>query len=366
MIEPLEARAYFDLVPTFTAALPATLIPTLRNNSRVTVNLTNTGPATVSGAYTVELMASTDPTPGAAADTGVATITKSGTFPANRPRPVTFSLTDFPDVPNGSYYLIAEVSGPLVTASENITATARTIAVTDPFLDLSTSVIIASTANDQVLPGKRVAFSLELFNDGNVPASGLLATDVGLTADGGATVIPLKAPTPRIRVPANGHQTVQVSETIPVGFTPGTYSWDVTVDPANTFAETNIANNTSLSTSELTVEPPYPDMLGTFSGVDKIVRGPDKGFSPGISLDFTSESQTTGALVATGTLFGTTDTTFQFTGFITTRGVFTGTGTSLPNPYVATYKGRLVGSKLTGTVVNTDGNHGVFTLTLGL
>jgi hypothetical protein len=363
MIEALEARAYFDLVPSFQGVVPVTIIPTLRNSSHVTVELTNNGLETVSGAYTVTLLTSTSPSLTGA--TPVTTITRSGTFAVNRPRPVSFSLTDFPDVPDGQYYLLAEVTGPLAGVGDNATASVGTVGVTDPYLDLSDSVIITSAASDQVLPGRRVSFSLEVFNTGNIAATGNLVTDVDLTADAGATEIPVNVISPRINVRANGHQTLRVTEKIPTGFAPGTYSWDVNIDPANTFGETSIANNTALSTSELTVEPPYPDMLGTFTGPDKITHGPSRGASPTISLDFTSESQTTGALVATGTLYASTTSTFQLTGTISTTGVFKATGSSMTSVYVATYRGRLIGSKLTGTVVNTDGNSGVFTLLLG-
>jgi hypothetical protein len=363
MIEPLEARAYFDLVPSIVGAIPTTLIPTLRNNSHVTVDLTSSASTTASGAYTVTLLTST--TPDLTGATPVTTVSSSGAFRAGRPKSVRFSLSDFPDVPDGSYYLLAEVTGPLAGVTDNAAGSISTVAITDPFIDLSDSVIIPNAGSDQVLPGKRVAFSLEVFNNGNITATGLLPTDVGLTPDAGATVIPVTPAKPSIRIAAGGHETVRVTETIPKGFTPGTYSWDVAVDPADSFSESNTTNNTALSTTELTVEPPYPDMLGTFTGPDKIVHGPSRGATVTIALDFTSESQTTGALVATGTLFAGTTSTFQLTGTITTTGVFTGFGSSTSSVFTAKYKGRLIGSKLSGTVVNTDGNSGDFTLLLG-
>ena len=363
LIEPLEGRTFFDLVPSIAGVLPSELVATVKNNSQVTVDLTNTGGSSVSGAFTVALFASTSPVLGAAVDTPVGSITESRAFGVGIVRDVKFKLTDFPDVANGSYYLLAEVTGPLAGTTDNVAVSNTTIGVADPFVDLSDTVSIVGSANSEVLPGKRVGFTLEVFNNGNIPVSGLLTTDVGLTADAGATVIPFPVTAPHIRILAGGHQLIHVTETVPVGFVPGSYDWDVTVDPADTFNESDTTNNNALSTTPLTVLDPYPDMLGTFTGPDHITHGPSKGATVTIALDFTSESNTTGVLVATGTLFtGASTSTFSLTGTISTRGVFNAFGSSTTSVFTATYKGKLVKNTLSGTVVNTDGNSGKFTL----
>ena len=108
---------------------------------------------------------------------------------------------------------------------------------------------------------------------------------------------------------------------------------------------------------------PFPNLLGTFAGPDVIKKGPSKGGKPTIGLDFISESDTTGAIIADGTLFnGATTSTFSFTGTISTKGVFFGIGSNPKSVFVATYRGKFKGNVLSGTVSNTDGNTGKFTL----
>ena len=60
MVEPLESRTYYDLVPTVVGTLPESVIATVKTNDAITVDLTNTGATTIKGAYGLELLASPD------------------------------------------------------------------------------------------------------------------------------------------------------------------------------------------------------------------------------------------------------------------------------------------------------------------
>jgi hypothetical protein len=375
VIESLETRAYFDLVPSISGAIPTEVVATVKNNLIVTVDLTNNAGTTARGPFTLALFASTQPTFGAATDTQVSSISKTAaSFLPNKSTAFKLKLTDFPDVANRNYYLIAQVTGSLAGTSDNVAASSTTIAVADPFIDLSDSVSIVSPADDSVLPGKAAGLSIEVFNNGNIPATGPLLIDLGLTAgltpdvntiqtDIEEAVVPAGTTSPHIHIAAGGHQILHVNEKVPVGFTPGTYVWEASIDPANTFNESNTTNNTAFSTASQTVQDPYPNLLGTFAGPDHIKSGPDKGVTVEIELDFTSESETTGALSANGTLIEGDGTTagFNFAGTISTKGVFSGKGTS-SSPFFATYNGKLAKGVLSGKVVNTDGNSGLFSL----
>jgi hypothetical protein len=364
LIEPLEQRTFFDLVPSISSVLPAELVTSVKNNSTVTVDLTSNASAKVTGSYTLTVFASTSPVLGAATDTQLFSASHSAAFSPGRASATKIKLTDFPAVPNGNYYLLAEVTGSLAGTSDNLAVSSTTTAVAAPVIDLTDAISITSPPSDNVFPGKSAGLSLEVFNNGNVPATGSLLTDLGLTADSGVTVTPIGTKTAHINIAPGGHTFIHISEKIPTGFTPGTYVWVAGIDPNNTFGESSTTNNTADSAA-LTVLPPYPDMLGIFDGTDTIFKGPGKGATVTLDLDFTSESQTNGALVAAGTLVvaGTTSQ-FNFTGTISTKGAFSGKGTSSSSVYTATYKGKLADNLLSGTVDNTDGNDGHFKLEL--
>jgi hypothetical protein len=233
--------------------------------------------------------------------------------------------------------------------------------VTNPFIDLTATIAISSPKNDRILPGSRAGVSIEVFNTGNVPAKGPATGTLDLVAQGFDLVIANIAP--HLRVPAGKHQILHESAVIPTGISPGAYAIEVNLATGGFQGSTT--STASATSGTLTVLDPFPNLLGVWSGIDHVVRGPSKGAKPTIELDFTSESDTDGALIATGTLFaGVSTSSFKFTGTITPKGIFTGIGSSSTSIFTATYKGKLAKNKLIGTVANTDGNFGNFKLVL--
>jgi hypothetical protein len=366
-MESLEPRAYFDLVPSFTGTLPGSLVATEKNTSMVTVDLTNTGATTIKGPYTLTVYASTSSTFGAATDTPIATATKSapslatGKFTSDK-----FKLTDFPDVANGSYFLLAQITGSLAGAGDNVAASSSAITVTDPIIDLSNSVSLVAPASGELQPGKPFTASVDVFNNGNVLASGPLLIDVDVsTSPDGSSPVPIGVLKENLHLAPGANKIFKQTAKVPLGYIPGAYYFVTTVDPADTFHESNTDNNTAVSPTALTVLPPYPVLSGTYSGPEMVKKGPGKGAIVTVQLDFVSESQSNGDIAATGKLIDSKGTsTFSFTGTISTKGVFFGKTSSPTTFFVATFKGKLVGNTISGTVSNTDGNSGTFSLTL--
>jgi hypothetical protein len=367
LIESLEPRAYFDLVPSIASPLPANIVATVKNTSTVTVDLTNTAGATIKGPYTLTLFASADTTLDIPGDTQIATISKSlPSLASGKFIPIKFKLSDFPDVPNGSYFLLADVTGTLAGAGDNIATSDTSIAVADPFIDLTDSISNIAPASGQADPGQPITVAVEIFNNGNIIASGPITTDVSASTspDGSspAHVITLKE---SIHLAPGTSKIFRSTGKIPLGYTPGTYYWVATADSNNSIGESTLANNTAISPTPLTVLDPYPNLLGTYSGPETVKKGPGKGAIVTVILDFVSEDST-GHLTANGTLveINGTRAPFTFNGTISTKGIFFGKTSSHTTFYVATFKGKLVGQTLEGPVSNTDGNSGTFALTL--
>ena len=102
----------------------------------------------------------------------------------------------------------------------------------------------------------------------------------------------------------------------------------------------------------MTVLPPFPNLLGTWSGTLVVKTGFGKGSRAIQTEVITSESQSTGAFTTDGTDFinGVT-LAFDSAGAITTKGVYQSSGTDVPLDAAGTIiaKGKLVGTKLIGT-----------------
>ncbi len=235
-------------------------------------------------------------------------------------------------------------------------------------VDLSATVSIASPASHQVKPGQSAGVSIEVFNNGDTTATGRLATALSLSSSAdGSSPIPVATMHKNIHVAAGAHVTFKVNTKLSVGFSPGTYFAVATVDPGNTFGESNLANNTATSGNTLTVPNPFPNLLGTWSGPVVVKKGLGKGTVTNQVDTFTSESQTTGAFTLTGTNFLPDGSTLSLAGqgVITTKGVFSDSGFDVPVDTFGEFtgKGKLVGNKLVITPYANALNSGTITLT---
>lgn len=234
--------------------------------------------------------------------------------------------------------------------------------------DLSATVSFASPASHLVKPGQAFGVSVVVTNTGDAAANGSLATTLSVRATSdGALPIPEGTLNKNIHLAPGAHVALKIKTKIPVGFAPGTYFAVANVDPGNTFAESNTANNLAVSAGTLTVLDPFPSLLGTWSGPVVVKKGLGKGTITNQVDTFTSESQTTGAFTVTGTNFLPDGSTLSLAGqgVISTKGVFTDSGFDVPVDTFGEFTGRgkLVGNKLVISPYANALNSGTITLT---
>ncbi len=359
--EMLEPRAYLSVTPSvISTSLPNSIVSGTTQHGSVLVDFVNNGSTTDQGTFKVEVFASDD---------GVMTEIGHGrgfrVLGAGDSGDVDVAVIVHKTLGVGSYELLAEVTDPL--GSTSTSTSGPTFAVVPAVIDLSDTVSIVAPPSSQVLPGKSCKLAVEVTNNGNTKAIGPLTIDFSFSANPDGSD-PQMAPT-KIRhlgLAAGAETVFRISERVAVGTTPDPYFVAADIDPNDTFNETDLANNTAVTPTELTVLPPYPVLLDqTYSGPFKVRHGTDKGDTVEISLHFTAESQATGALTASGVeTIGSTNFDFSFVGAITPKGVFTGSTSNTLNSDVARYHGRLVGTNLSGTFSNTNGDSGTFDMDL--
>jgi hypothetical protein len=235
-------------------------------------------------------------------------------------------------------------------------------------VDLSASVSFAAPPSLQVKPGKTFAVSVEVFNNGDTLASGKLSVDLSLSTspDGSSPVAPVTGGK-IIHLKPGAHTTVRVNVKVPIGFTPDTYYAVADIDPNNTFGETNLANNTAVSTDTLTVQSLYPDVLGTFVGAGVIKKGFEKGLTFTQSVTNTTEDDTTGIISFDGSDLFSNGVTLSFAGQTTVKpnGSYIANGADVPaddSVYVKDI-GRYIGAISKGTF-KTAINSGTYDDTL--
>lgn len=359
-VEALESRTLFDVVPSIASTLPASLIATVKTNDTVTVDLTNSGSAAASGAYTVVLLASSDQTFDSS-DTPIATV--SGVLPplkAGGVHPVKVKIGSFPDVPNGAYFVLAEVTGSLAGSGDNVGASSGTVAITDPFIDLSDSIV--RTGKTSVFPGQSSGGeTVTIFNNGNVTASGIVAItfDASTNPDGSSPVF-VATEDENIKIAPGKSKSFHNVRKTSVGELPGNYYTIATVDPGNTFNESNTTNNSAVASVPLTILDPYANLIGTFVGPFDVTKGPNKGLTGTTTWVIDSENDTNGHFA--GTIDNSAGVDSTVVGILTTKGVITAIKTDTTDTGVSSIKAKVAAGKITGTTDSDNGNVSTFTV----
>jgi hypothetical protein len=337
------------LAATIPGPLPATLITTVKNQTTISVNLANTGPAAVKGKYTVSFYASTDQALDPTTDTKISTLSASlPKLAIGGNKLVKFKLGTVPRVPtSGPYFILVDVSGAPTGGLDVIAASPGTVAITNPFVDLSDTVTITSPSSGTVVPGKSYALSVDVTNNGNTTAKGPLAIDVASSLSFvGTSPVDEGIITKTINIKPGATKIVKLTSKIPLGTSPGSYYYVTTLDPANTFNDPNLANNVAITTTALTVTSLYPSILGTFTGPALETAGPQKGDTGTVSVTITNESNSSGVFLGTGSTATTRKmAAFALNGTISTKGVVTGTAGK-----GASFTAKLVGNVLTGKI----------------
>jgi hypothetical protein len=340
--------------------MPIEAIATVKVHDAITVDLTNSGGSTIKGAYTVTLFLSADQTLDGS-DTQIVSVTENlPSLKAGQSRGLVVKVSDFPNVTNGNYFILTELTGTLAGAGDNVAATAGTITITDPFIDLRDTVVY--TGASSVKPGKKYHVAVAVTNYGNVPAKGNLLIDFSYSANAdGSGAISAGSINANINIAPNKSKLVEFSQIIPSGIAPGNYYTIATVDPGDTFNESNTANNSAVTPTALTVMGLYPDITGSWTGSYLGLTGQDKGETGTLTLDINAEDEATGAISGSGSSDG--NSFYTMTGSILASGTFTMTFTFNTSRHVIQNKAKLSHGVITGKYSEDTGT-GTFTLSL--
>lgn len=218
---------------------------------REKVVLTNTASTTVKGPVSVSLLLSAN-TAGSTADPVLATLNihrltlkshKSATEVVTIKAPL-------PSSANGSYYQIALVTDP--SKLQSAAASSSTFSVVQPFVDLSGAF---TKVPPSAQTGRPAPFSFNVTNGGTISAVGPLeikiyASASGLIDSGAVEIDDLNLK--HVSIAPGKPLRIRLSKTIAQS-TAGKYFVILNVDPANTFHESNLANNTIVSPSAVVV-----------------------------------------------------------------------------------------------------------------
>ncbi len=356
LLEALETRDYLSLVPTLTSVLPASLATSQKTADTVSITLTNTGPATVKGKYTVTLYLDLGSTLDGA-QTQIVTVNETlPSVASGKSTTIKVKLGTVPNVAAGDYHLLANITGVVADAGGDLVASAGTIDVGPPVIDLVNVTALTSPASFSVKPGQSFKFSVQVTNNGNIPAKGSLPIDIAYSVNSNGTpVIPLEAMRESINLAPGASKTYTFGLTVPKQFPLGSYFMVSEIDPANTFNEINSANNTSTALQSLAIVSPFPPVAGSFTISADNTRGPNKGTTTIISATNVVEASD-GTLSGDASINGTPG---SLTGSITTAGHL-----SLHlavGGITKVISGTVKNLNLTGTFTSTDGDGGSVT-----
>ena len=197
-LEPRFQLAASVLTPALGATtLPAAVLGGAKTNATATVDLTNSSAGTVSGPAKVQLYFSTTPVFDANAVL-ITTFTKSGNLKAAGVEALKIKLKAIPDVPNGSYYLLVNVTDP--GGNTATTSSTGTTTIAAPFIALS-ETFSRLTIPASVRAGAKISAvaSLTVTNNGNVASTGntaiaLYASPTGTFSSGDTQLTSLNKP----------------------------------------------------------------------------------------------------------------------------------------------------------------------------
>lgn len=244
-----NAPAVADLTPAASGSVPASVIAGQKAAISQTVTLTNTSGSAYDASASTQLFLSTGTTIDGSSISLPAQLTKTEKLKTGAHVSFKLSLKSLPaTVPAGTYHVLAQV-----TDSKGNTAVAAsdgTISVVPPQIDLSASIAkFAATAK----AAKKFTETITVANtDGNIPAAGSLPILVETSPDGNTSdATPLTTITKKINIKPGKSITIPLSLTAPAS---GTSAFLVfQLDPNNTFADINLANNIVVSASPVIV-----------------------------------------------------------------------------------------------------------------
>lgn len=241
-----------NLVPTVSATLPPNVVGGAKATGfKGSVKITNSGTATATGTAAIDLFLAPTQTLDTTVDTALPALSAKVNLKPGASMNVPLKLASFPDL-DGSFFLIAQVSGAGSSAA-NAAASSGSVNIAPAFIDLADSNVTVKPTT--VAPGKKVTISATVLNSGNTTASGPLGVQLEVATDAqgdGATDVGSPLST-NIKILSGKTKVIKATLAVPAGFAAGSYFLVVDIDPANTFSETNLANNVAVAANPVTV-----------------------------------------------------------------------------------------------------------------
>ncbi|HZL38085.1 MAG TPA: hypothetical protein VFC78_22405 [Tepidisphaeraceae bacterium] len=266
MIEALESRQLLsaDLTGLFAGHVPAALPPGGMNHLSVVVR--NVGDSPAKGPVTVQLYASADPTLDTGSDVLLGSATRGINIKAAGRAPVNIRFASPAGLGDGSFYLIAKVTGgagigDTNTANDVVTASAP-VTIRQPFVNLVTQfsrLPLQPGAANGVLPGSNAV--VRITNAGNSAARGEATVSWFLSKDqvlDSGDLLLASAPPRRLTLAPGASTSFSARIHVPGGTAVGTYFLLAQVNAGNGIADVNPMTNVAVSPPILVVNAVAP------------------------------------------------------------------------------------------------------------
>lgn len=225
-------------IATVRTHLPPAILTGAKLKGSATVVVASAGNAAFFGPAQVSLFLSTDTT---ASGTLLTTVQKTLTLAAGGGHRFTLPISSAALTVPGTYQVVASVTPAGSIASAAATST---VTVAPAFIDLAGAF---TAVPGKLKPATKAVVSLAVTNLGNTLATGPLSVQLTATpATGGAAISLLVQPV-SIHLKPGQKKKIGLKFTTDASLTAGKYTFTAVLDPANAFADTNLANNTITS-----------------------------------------------------------------------------------------------------------------------
>ena len=263
---PLEVRqALPDLAAQFGAVSLSSQAPPGSQGSAEVI-ITNLGDWPASGDVQVKVYLSIDTALGDGdVLVGMATVTLSS-LSASGEAIATVAVTVPPDMPQGSYVLLAQVDAADALAEgdeeNNLAVAAGMIDVVQPadligwFASVSLGSVVGPEAAGQV--------TIAVYNAGSVLADGEVTVNVSVSLSGTSQWTQVGTRTMSVALSPDESQAVAVDVAMPAGAAAGQYVFRAEIVPGAGIEEGELGNNTIISDWSVELVLPVVDLLGWF------------------------------------------------------------------------------------------------------
>jgi uncharacterized delta-60 repeat protein len=207
------------LASTVAASLPKAAVGGAKVKQSVVVTVSNPTTTALSGPVTVTLYVS--PYQSSLTDaTQLSVTTKSLKLKPRQRAALKLTLSSFPDVPNGTYYLVASVKAADGTVTD---VAGPSLSIAAPFVKAVVSDVKPVPAS--AAPGKPAGLELTLTNGGNIAASGTALLTISATAMASGALPTVVGTAPfKVKLKPGARRVYKVKFTPPASLAAGGYN----------------------------------------------------------------------------------------------------------------------------------------------